>query len=200
MQMISTTESRPVNYLFSPKSRTGGAEGWGGAHIFLHFNINAFHVYIFPVTSVWITLQRDDISRQGKPATLSRQSINQRKIIRNISQATAPGCICTKRGWRMENGARSMEHGGWRRRLENADANSNAELALEKWATSAFWQPNKYETSDDRQSFISLDIRLKLKKWIKIFMCRAFSGPICLPPCPLCFLFSFVFQNSLRIR
>lgn len=58
----------------------------GSARIQLNIstNINAFHVYIFPVTSVWITLQRDDILRQGKPATLSRQSINQRKIIRNI--------------------------------------------------------------------------------------------------------------------
>lgn len=52
---------------------------------FLHFYINAFHVYIFPVTSVWITehCSGDDIWRQGETATRSRQSINQRKIIRN---------------------------------------------------------------------------------------------------------------------
>lgn len=71
-------------------------EGAGAAHTSTRIqfnnstNINAFHVYIFPVTSVWITLQRDDILRQGKPATLSRQSINQRKIIRNIFHK-APG-------------------------------------------------------------------------------------------------------------
>lgn len=85
--MIST-ESRPwLQFVVQLSSREGGAVA---AHTSTRIqfnnstNINAFHVYIFPVTSVWITLQRDDILRQGKPATLSRQSINQRKIIRNI--------------------------------------------------------------------------------------------------------------------
>lgn len=59
---------------------------------FLHFYINAFHVYIFPVTSVWITehCSGDDIWRQGEPATRSRQSINQRKIIRNTLVPPSP--------------------------------------------------------------------------------------------------------------
>lgn len=84
--MIST-ESRPWLQFVVQLSSHGG-EGAAHTSTRIQFNnstnINAFHVYIFPVTSVWITLQRDDILRQGKPATLSRQSINQRKIIRNI--------------------------------------------------------------------------------------------------------------------
>lgn len=119
MQMVSTTESRPFNYLFFAKEPSLGRGRGAVSYIFLHFNINAFHVYIFPVTSVWITLQRDDISRQGKPATLSRQSINQRKIIRNISQATAPGYICLRAGWSMEHGEQRVGNVEWRTRMRN---------------------------------------------------------------------------------
>lgn len=140
----------PGNNLLCNFPPGGAARGAGAAHASARIqfnistNINAFRVYIFPVTSVWITLQRDDILRQGKPATLSRQSINQRKIIRNILHK-APGTRHPALGEGTGSGSGS---GTDSLKMEMLHCGcSNAELALEKWATSAFWQPNKYKTS-----------------------------------------------------
>jgi len=103
------------------------------ADIFSHFYINAFHVYISPVTSVWITgrCSRDDIWRQGDPATRSRQSINQRKIIRNTfvppRRKSWPAAPQRSRRWRC-NCSRELESESLNAELMSLEHSKNGKL------------------------------------------------------------------------